>query len=413
MILNYLIKLLIKQLILFWFLKCINLLKSSKIYIEPKLLRFMKYKQKPKNNNDDKNVLNSITDYINLIKKKKIKKINYIHEINEPKISFIIPIFNKEKYLETLILSIQHQLVEEFEIIFIDDFSNDNSVKIINKFLKIDRRIKLIKNKLNKGTLYSRCYGVLHSNGEYINFVDPDDFVLKNGLYNSYNYIKKNRLSIVQFNTIFQRLKHVRLNTRYYKYDTIIRQPILSHIFFYNAISKNGVEMNSALWDKLIQRDTVIKAVNFIGEDYYNEKIKIENDVILLFSLFQIADSYQYINEIGYYYIKNNSDSITNSWLNPNIASSVIHGVFVNIKFLYEKTGNSRLEKSFCLFKLQQSFKRYYFCFKKAKKEYNFIKDILKLLLKFPYFLENDKLIISIIYSSITLFCKKKYIKIK
>ena len=204
MIFNYLIKLLIKQLILFGFLKCINLLKSSKIYIEPKLLRFMKYKQKPKNNNDNKNVLNSITDYINLIKKKKIKKINYIHEINEPKISFIIPIFNKEKYLETLILSIQHQLIEEFEIIFIDDFSNDNSVKIINKFLKIDRRIKLIKNKLNKGTLYSRCYGVLHSNGEYINFVDPDDFVLKNGLYNSYtNKLHKKKSfvnSTIQYN---------------------------------------------------------------------------------------------------------------------------------------------------------------------------------------------------------------------
>ena len=85
----------------------------------------------------------------------------------------------------------------------------------------------------------------------------------------------------------------------------------------------------------------------------------------------------------------------------------------MNIKFLYEKTGNSRLEKAFCLFKLAQSFKRYYFCFKKAKKEYNFIKGILTLLLKFPYFLENDKLIISIIYSSITLFCTKKYIKIK
>ena len=116
---------------------------------------------------------------------------NYIHEIIEPKISFIIPILNKEKYLESLILSIQHQLIEEFEIIFIDDCSNDESVKIINKFLEIDKRIKLIKNKLNKGTLYSRCYGALQSNGEYINFVDPDDFVLKNGLYNSYNYIKK------------------------------------------------------------------------------------------------------------------------------------------------------------------------------------------------------------------------------
>ena len=133
---------------------------------------------------------------------------------------------------------------------------------------------------------------------------------------------------------VFQRFNNLNLSTRYYKYENIIKQPILSYIFFYNALTKKGDELNTALWDKLVQRKTAIKAVNFIGKDYYNEKIKIENDVILLFSLFRMADSYQYINEIGYYYIRNNNDSITNSWKNPKLSNSVIHGIFVN-KRLY------------------------------------------------------------------------------
>ena len=388
-------------------------MKKKQIFIEPKLLRFVKYKQKTKNNNNNKSFINSVLDYINLIQKRKLKKIKYLHEFIDPKISFIIPIFNKEKYLETLLLSIQHQLIREFEIIFIDDCSNDNSIKIINKFVEIDRRIKLFKNKINKGTLYSRCYGVLQSKGEYIIFIDPDDFVLQNGLYNSYRYIKKNKLSIVQFNAIFQRHKYLSLNIRYYKYEAIIKQPILSHIFFYNATTNKGEELNTALWDKLVQRKTAIKAVNFIGPEYYNEKIKIENDVLLLFSLFRMADSYQYINEIGYYYIKNNSDSISNSWKNPKIANLIVHGLFVNIKFFYEKTGSSHLEKSFCLFKLQQCFRKDLRCFQKAKEECFFVKSVLKLLLNSPYFLKDEKLIISIISSSIYLFYKKRNCNMK
>ena len=213
----------------------------------------------------------------------------------------------------------------------------------------------MIKNKINRGTLYSRIQGVLQSKGEYIIFIDSDDIILKNGIYNAYNYIKTNKLSMIQFNTIFQRNNNLSLITRYYKYENIIKQPLLSYIFFFNDTTKKADELNTALWDKLIQRETSIKTVNFIGEEYYKEKIKIENDVILLFSLFKVADSYQYINETGYYYIRTHNDSITNSWKIPEIASSVAHGIFVNIKFLYEKKGNSRLDKSFCFFKLQQS----------------------------------------------------------
>ena len=77
-------------------------------------------------------------------------------------------------------------MLKEFEIIFIDDCSNDNGVKLINEYIEIDKRIKLIKNKINKGALYSRIQGAIHSKGEYIIFIDSDDLVLRNGIYNSY-----------------------------------------------------------------------------------------------------------------------------------------------------------------------------------------------------------------------------------
>ena len=208
---------------------------------------------------------------------------------------------------------------------------------------------------------------------------------------------------MVQFNSIYQKENKLRLNMNYYKYDIIIRQPMLSCIFYYNERTKKGKELNTALWDKLIKRETAIKAVNFIGKDYYNEEIKIENDVILLFSIFQIADSYQYINETGYLYVLTNNDSITNSWKFPDIASSVIHGVFVNIKFLYEKTKNFYLYKLFAIYKLQQSYKRYNICFEKAKKEYKFMKNVLKILFNSPYISNHDKKIVHNITLSLYL----------
>ena len=250
-------------------------------------------------------------------------------------------------------------MLKEFEIIFIDDCSNDNGVKLINEYIEIDKRIKLIKNKINKGALYSRSQGAIHSKGEYIIFIDSDDLVLKNGIYNSYNYIKKNDLSMIQFNSIFKINETLKLSKRYYKYDNIIKQPILSYVFFYNENVKKGAELNTALWDKLIKREIVEKAINFIGSEYYEQNLRIENDVILLFSLFKMANSYQYINETGYFYISDHNDSITNSWRSSRFDDIITHGLFTNIKFLYDKSGNSYLDKLFCVYKLQQTFKRY------------------------------------------------------
>jgi len=134
--------------------------------MEKLLLEFNKYNKKIKTIKNDIKYIDSIKKYVNLIKQRKLEKIHYDYDIKNPKISFITPVFNKEKYLESLILSIQHQYMEHFEIIFIDDSSNDNTIKNIKEFSKIDRRIKLIKNGINRGTLYSRCQGALKSKGE-------------------------------------------------------------------------------------------------------------------------------------------------------------------------------------------------------------------------------------------------------
>ena len=200
-----------------------------------------------------------------------------------------------------------------------------------------------------------------------------------------------NDLSMIQFNTIFNRYNVLELNRRYYNYENVINQPILSYIFYYNYTNRNGDEQNTALWDKLIQKETIIKACDFIGEEYFRENIRVENDVILLYSIFRKAHSYQYINETGYYYVRTHKDSITNTWNNPKISNLIIHGLFVNIKFLYEKSGNSYLEKSLCVFKLNQTFKRYFKCFKNIKKESNFIRKLLEMMINCPYILTVNK----------------------
>ena len=320
-------------------------------------------------------------------------------DLTKPKISFVATVFNKEKYLSSFILSIQNQKLKEFELIFVDDCSTDKSLKIINNFKYNDKRIKLIKNKKNRGSLYARYNGAIHSKGEFIIFVDSDDIILKNGISNSYNHLKKNNLEMVQFHSVFEDKKNTFISRRYYTYSSIIYQPILSYIFFYKK--NEGIELNTALWDKLIKREVVLKSIKYIGLKYLNERIIIENDVIILFSLFRNCNSFQYIDQLGYYYFIKNNDSITNTRFDPMKANQVIYSIFCNIKFIYEKTGNSYFEKNLCIYKLEQAYKIYKPCFQYLTKNFIFIKYIFNELLKSEYISFKKKLIIKKIKNEI------------
>lgn len=121
----------------------------------------------------------------------------------KPKISIIISVYNGEKYILRLLRSIQNQLFDNIEIIFVDDYSKDNTTKVIEELKKNDERIILIKLKRNKGTLIARNIGVLKSKGEFLIIPDADDILSKNILRICYYVAKKNNYDLIRFNMLF------------------------------------------------------------------------------------------------------------------------------------------------------------------------------------------------------------------
>ena len=116
-----------------------------------------------------------------------------------PQISVIVPIYNVEKYLAKCIDSIINQTLTNIEIILVNDGSTDNSRKIIDKYDKKDSRIKVIHKK-NGGQGSARNAGLDIAKGEYIGFVDSDDWIDSNMYENLYNAAISNNADIVVCN---------------------------------------------------------------------------------------------------------------------------------------------------------------------------------------------------------------------
>lgn len=116
------------------------------------------------------------------------------------KLSIIVPVYNSELYLERLINSVLNQTYEKWELIFVDDASTDMSCKIIEHFSNIDSRIRLIKNPQNGGPAKARNIGIDEATGEYLGFVDSDDYVSPDYARVMLDYAVSNNADIVWCN---------------------------------------------------------------------------------------------------------------------------------------------------------------------------------------------------------------------
>ena len=96
--------------------------------------------------------------------------------MQNPKVSIIVPVYNAEKYLERCVNSLRNQTLKDIEIILVDDSSTDASLEICNQMAIDDSRIKVI-HKANEGAGLARNAALAIASGEYIGFVDSDDFV--------------------------------------------------------------------------------------------------------------------------------------------------------------------------------------------------------------------------------------------
>ena len=100
-------------------------------------------------------------------------------------VSIIVPCFNASNTILQTLNSIQKQELDDFECLIINDFSTDNSEKIITKFIQLDSRFKLINLESNKGVSFARNKGLEKSSGRYVAFLDSDDLWHRNFLKSS------------------------------------------------------------------------------------------------------------------------------------------------------------------------------------------------------------------------------------
>ena len=246
-------------------------------------------------------------DYFNKIKRSKLN--NTRKKINNPKISVIIPIYNCEKTIELSLKSIYFQNINDIEIILVNDLSPDNSSKIIEEIQNIDKRIVIINNKKNMGTLYSRSIGALKSKGEYLIGLDNDDFFsYEEMLETSYLNAKKNDFDIVEIKSFNipnynPRYREVRNGNYIYHPDNLIlHQPELG--LFSITSNKNLSFTDHFAWGKLIKSTVYKNALSRMGKESYSTYNCWTEDMSIVFVLFNTAKSYIFLNLFGIFRLK-------------------------------------------------------------------------------------------------------------
>jgi len=168
----------------------------------------------------------------------------FFKNINTLPLSIVVPVFNTSPYLNRSINSILDQTFKDFELILVDDASTDNSLEILVNYSKIDNRIKTIHFEINKGVSAARNAGIDIAKGEFIGFVDSDDFIDKrfyeNLLKNSkdYDVIEGNFIAGTNISESYKKL-----NLRFHCsiFDSIWRRDFLNkYNLRYDESMRNG-----------------------------------------------------------------------------------------------------------------------------------------------------------------------------
>lgn len=131
-------------------------------------------------------------------------------------ISIIVPVYNAEKYLNRCISSLLNQTYYNLEIILVNDGSTDNSKKICKNAAKNDSRIKLI-NSVNEGVSLARNKGLKEANGDYISFVDSDDYVEPDYVEKMLLTLKSKKVDIVYCSAVVENINGVFIQREYEK----------------------------------------------------------------------------------------------------------------------------------------------------------------------------------------------------
>lgn len=224
----------------------------------------------------------------------------------KPIISIIIPVYNVSNYISRCLASLINQSMPEIEIIIIDDGSTDDSLEKCKQYEKIDSRIRLYSKK-NEGLGLTRNFGIEKAIGEYIAFVDSDDYVAIDMCESLYKAALLRNADIVYGDYSIDgngKIRRIKWENDIVEWNNKeIKDSLLLDFIATKPEVDNDTIMPVSVWKALFKRSTIINnKIQFVSERDF-----ISEDIIFDIDIFNVANTIVYIPENVYFYCVNPS----------------------------------------------------------------------------------------------------------
>tara|TARA_Y100000389_G_C17467250_1_gene526779 strand:+ start:3732 stop:4472 length:741 start_codon:yes stop_codon:yes gene_type:complete len=226
-------------------------------------------------------------------------------------VSVIIPYYKKKDFIQKSIKSVLNQSYKKFEIILIYDDDSKIDLHLIKKISKQSKKIKLIINKKNIGAGYSRNLGIKKSKGQFLAFLDADDFWYRNKLKIQLEFMKKNSINISHTS-----YKVINIDNRVTNYRKA--KFLLNH--------------SSLLKDCEIGLSTVMIKKNFFGKKIKFPNLKTKEDFVLWLKLSKITDIFGLNVYLGYW--RNTKKSLSKSILQKIFDGFKVYKNYMGYSFI-------------------------------------------------------------------------------
>lgn len=240
----------------------------------------------------------------------------------KPLVSIVVPVYNMEKYLDRCLDSLITQDLKEIEIITVNDGSTDTSRQILSDYAQKDSRI-IVLDQPNGGVSSARNFGIQVSQGKYIGFVDPDDWIDPEMYKDMYQTAFHHQADIVMCSYMREFSSHSKekefhLPSRMYIQDEEVKSKIMRRLvgpLNEEVASPELLDSWGTVWSKLY-RTTLIKENGLQFVDL--QEIGTNEDSLFNIQAFYHTNSFVFINQPYYHYWRENSQSVTSGY-KPNL----------------------------------------------------------------------------------------------
>lgn len=259
---------------------------------------------------------------------------------NQPLISVIIPVYNVEQYLSQCLGSVINQTYPNLEIICVNDASSDGSLEILNQFAENDQRVRVI-GKQNEGVSRARNVGLQSANGEYVMFVDADDWIETDTCEKALVAMYDNEADVIMWSYVSEYGASNSPKTIFPDNCVFERQEILNrlHRRFIGIVGEEleHPELADAIcpvWGKLYKRSLIVQS----GAAFIDlAEIGTYEDGMFNLETFFYANKVVYLNQCLYHYRRSNTTSVTSAYREE------LFGLWQN---LYQRMGQYIQEKN-------------------------------------------------------------------